>query len=68
VCSCPRLSAPGGSTARTPKLLASNLKASGYTLRQAADGSEALKLIQEHTFDLLLLEISMPQMRLQRIG
>ncbi len=42
------------------KLLASNLKASGYTVRQAADGSEALKLIQEHAFDLLLLDINMP--------
>ena len=27
------------------KLLSSNLKASGYAVREAADGSEALKLI-----------------------
>jgi two-component system, NarL family, sensor histidine kinase EvgS len=38
------------------KLLSSNLKASGYAVRTAADGTEALKLIDEHRFDLLLLE------------
>jgi two-component system KDP operon response regulator KdpE len=42
------------------KLLSSNLKASGYTVRSAADGTEALKLIEEHSFNLLLLDISMP--------
>jgi len=42
------------------KLLSSNLKASGYAVREAADGSEALKLIDEHPFDLLLLDVNMP--------
>jgi len=42
------------------KLLSSNLKASGYAVRAAADGSEALKLIEEHPFDLLLLDVNMP--------
>ena len=42
------------------KLLSNNLKASGYAVRLAADGSEALKLIDEHPFDLLLLDINMP--------
>ncbi len=42
------------------KLLSSNLKASGYTVRSAADGAEALKLIEEHRFDLLLLDLNMP--------
>jgi len=42
------------------KLLSSNLKASGYTVRTAADGAEAMKLMEEHTFDLLLLDINMP--------
>ena len=42
------------------KLLSNNLKASGYAVRVAADGSEALKLIDEHPFDLLLLDINMP--------
>ena len=42
------------------KLLSNNLKASGYAVRLAADGSEALKLIEEHPFDLLLLDINMP--------
>jgi two-component system KDP operon response regulator KdpE len=41
------------------KLLSSNLKASGYAVRSAADGTEALKLIEEHRFDLLLLDINM---------
>ena len=42
------------------KLLSSSLKASGYAVREAADGSEALKLIDEHPFDLLLLDVNMP--------
>lgn len=42
------------------RLLSSNLKAGGYAVRSAADGSEALKLIEEYPFDLLLLDISMP--------
>ncbi len=41
------------------KLLCSNLKASGYAVRLAVDGTEALKLIEEHPFDLLLLDINM---------
>ena len=40
------------------KLLASNLKASGYIVQSAGDGSEGLKLIDEHPFDLLLLGLS----------
>jgi two-component system KDP operon response regulator KdpE len=42
------------------KLLSSNLRASGYAVREANDGSEALKLIAEHEFDLLLLDLNMP--------
>jgi two-component system KDP operon response regulator KdpE len=42
------------------KLLSTNLKAGGYAVRAAADGSEALKLIDEHAFDLLLLDVIMP--------
>jgi two-component system KDP operon response regulator KdpE len=42
------------------KLLSSNLKASGYAVHTAADGTEALKVVDEHTFDLLLLDINMP--------
>ncbi len=38
------------------KLLPNNLK-----VRLAADGTEALKLIEEHPFDLLLLDINMPR-------
>jgi len=42
------------------KLLSSNLKASGYAVRSAADGTEALKLIEEYPFDLLLLDVNLP--------
>src|SRR3954452_12303416 len=42
------------------KLLSGNLKASGYDVRAAADGTEALNLIAEHPFDLLLLDVNMP--------
>jgi two-component system, OmpR family, KDP operon response regulator KdpE len=42
------------------KLLSGNLKASGYEVRTAEDGAEALKLIEEHPFDLLLLDVNMP--------
>jgi len=42
------------------KLLSNNLTASGYAVRVALDGTEALKLIEEHPFDLLLLDVSIP--------
>jgi two-component system KDP operon response regulator KdpE len=42
------------------KLLSTNLKASGYAVRSASDGAEALNLIDEHSFDLVLLDINMP--------
>ncbi len=42
------------------KLLLNNLKASGYAVRSAADGTEALKLLEENRFDLLLLDINLP--------
>ncbi len=42
------------------KLLTSNLKASGYGVRAAADGLEALQLLEEHEFDLLVLDVNIP--------
>jgi CheY-like chemotaxis protein len=42
------------------KLLSGNLKASGYDVRAAEDGTEALKLIDEHPTDLLLLDVNLP--------
>jgi two-component system, OmpR family, KDP operon response regulator KdpE len=42
------------------ELLSSNLQACGHAVRNAADGTEAMKLLDEHTFDLLLLDINMP--------
>jgi two-component system KDP operon response regulator KdpE len=42
------------------KLLSSNLRANGYAVHAAADGSEALSLIEQHPFDLLLLDVNIP--------
>ena len=42
------------------KYVAANLKARGYEVLTAADGSEGLKLIAERPFDLLILDIMMP--------
>ena len=42
------------------KLLFTNLRANGYAVQVAADGSEALSLIDQHPFDLLLLDVNMP--------
>jgi two-component system KDP operon response regulator KdpE len=42
------------------RLLSTNLTASGYKVRAAADGTEALKVIGEHPIDLLLLDVNMP--------
>ena len=42
------------------KLLTSNLKASGYGVRSAGDGLEALQLLEEHQFDLLVLDVNIP--------
>lgn len=42
------------------KFVSHNLKAGGYQVLTAADGSEALKLASEHSLDLLLLDIGLP--------
>jgi two-component system, OmpR family, KDP operon response regulator KdpE len=42
------------------KYLSANLKARGYEVLTAEDGTEALKLLAEDTFDLLILDIMMP--------
>jgi two-component system KDP operon response regulator KdpE len=42
------------------KYISTNLKARGYDVLMAEDGTEALKLIDEHTIDLLILDIMMP--------
>ena len=42
------------------KYLSANLKARGYEVLTAEDGTEALKLLAEHTFDLLILDIMLP--------
>jgi two-component system KDP operon response regulator KdpE len=42
------------------KYISTNLKARGYDVLMAEDGTEALKLIDEHAIDLLILDIMMP--------
>jgi two-component system, OmpR family, KDP operon response regulator KdpE len=42
------------------KYLTANLKARGYEVRAAEDGTEALQLLAEQSFDLLILDIMMP--------
>jgi two-component system KDP operon response regulator KdpE len=42
------------------KYLSANLKARGYDVLAAEDGAEALKVLAERTFDLLILDIMMP--------
>ena len=46
--------------APTRKYVSANLKARGYDVLTAADGSEALKQVGEHVIDLLILDIGMP--------
>jgi two-component system KDP operon response regulator KdpE len=46
--------------APTRKYVSANLRARGYEVLLAADGSEALKAIAEHPLDLLLLDIGLP--------
>ena len=42
------------------KLLSINLEACGHSVTAACDGAEALALIDQQSFDLILLDISMP--------
>ena len=42
------------------KALRSSLAASGFAVEEARNGEEALGTIQQHSFDLVLLDVSMP--------
>lgn len=42
------------------RYVASNLTARGYEVATAEDGTEALKLIGERPFDLMILDLSLP--------
>ena len=42
------------------KVLEFRLKKEGYNVYQAKDGSEALDLIEQHHFDLMLVDIMIP--------
>ena len=43
-------------------IIAQMVKRSGHSCQTAADGVEALSLIQKHTFDIIISDISMPRM------
>ena len=45
-----------------PKLLADALPMYGYDITVANDGLEALKILMDKTFDLILLDVMMPNM------
>jgi two-component system KDP operon response regulator KdpE len=42
------------------KALRSSLTASGFAVEEARNGEEALGTVQQHSFDLILLDVSMP--------
>ena len=44
------------------KMIQFNLKKEGYKSTSCSNGYEALELAKEHTFDLAILDIMMPQM------
>ena len=44
----------------TLKYVGANLKARGYEVVVAHDGTEALKVVNEDVLDLILLDITMP--------
>ncbi len=44
------------------KFIAVNLEARGYEVMEAADGIEAISIINNHVFDIILLDINMPRM------
>ena len=41
-------------------VLSSELEGEGYNVKSAADGQEAITLLQKNEFDLILLDIKMP--------
>src|ERR1700686_2158655 len=44
------------------KALRTSLTASGFSVEEARSGEEALGTVQQHQFDLVLLDVSMPGM------
>lgn len=43
------------------KIIQSQLRTSGYDVRGAENGEEAISLLKQHKFDLALLDIRMPK-------
>jgi CheY-like chemotaxis protein len=38
------------------------LQTNGYAVMEAADGQEALKLLEQHDFDLVITDVAMPKL------
>lgn len=49
-------------SANIRRLIAYNLKRAGYEVLEAADGKAAVKVLQQHVPDLIILDIRMPEM------
>lgn len=49
-------------SANIRRLIAYNLQRAGYEVLQAADGKEAVRVLQQHVPDLIVLDIRMPEM------
>ena len=47
---------------RVLKLLEANLKSSGYAVLTAADGEQALQIVEREMPDLVLLDLMLPKM------
>lgn len=44
------------------KMVEFSLKSKGYTMGAAADGQEALELLNQEPFDAIILDVNMPRM------
>jgi CheY-like chemotaxis protein len=46
----------------TLRILSTQLRKGGYEVRTAGSGQEALALLEQHNFDLMIADIAMPEM------
>ena len=46
---------------KTAEFLASSLAASGYVTQHCQDGRQALMQLQQHAYDVVLLDVMLPE-------